>query len=250
MFANDIIYYNVVKYIFLKDSNCLSCYNGGNNMQRTSQNISMAVVRRLPKYHRYLEGLLDKEIYRISSKELSRIMGLTASQIRQDLNCFGGFGQQGYGYNVEELYKEIGKILGLVRDYKSIIVGAGNLGQAISNYSDFQKKGFKLKAMFDINPKLIGLKIREVEIHDLDHMKDFIKANDIEVGIICVPAEKSQETADKLVAGGIKGIWNFAPCDIRVPDHIVIENVHLSESLYTLSYLLNEYSAADLENPK
>jgi redox-sensing transcriptional repressor len=216
-------------------------------MQRTSQKVSMAVIRRLPKYYRYLEGLLNKEIYRISSKELSRIMGLTASQIRQDLNCFGGFGQQGYGYNVEELYKEIGKILGLVREYKSVIVGAGNLGQAIANYSDFQRKGFKLEGMFDINPKLIGLKIRDVEIFDLDQLENFIKENNIEIGIMCVPLEKAQETADKLIAGGVKGIWNFAPFDIRVPDNIVIENVHLSESLYTLSYLLNEFNNPDAE---
>ena len=218
------------------------------DMQRTSQKVSMAVIRRLPKYHRYLEGLLNKEIYRISSKELSRIMGFTASQIRQDLNCFGGFGQQGYGYNVEELYKEIGKILGLVREYKCVIIGAGNLGQAIANYSDFQKKGFKIKAMFDINPKLTGLKIRDIEIYDLDGLSDFIKENNIEIGIMCVPLEKSQETANKLVAGGVRGIWNFAPYDIRVPDHIVIENVHLSESLYTLSYLLNEYDNPDIED--
>lgn len=214
----------------------------GSLMQRTSQKVSMAVIIRLPKYYRYLENLLNKEIYRISSKELSRIIGFTASQIRQDLNCFGGFGQQGYGYNVEELYKEIGKILGLVREYKSVIIGAGNLGQAIANYSDFQRKGFKLKAMFDINPKLIGLKIRDVEILDVDNLEDFIKENDIEVGIICVPFSKAQETADRLIAAGIKGIWNFAPFDIKVPDNIVIENVHLSESLFTLSYLLNEYN--------
>lgn len=167
-------------------------------------------------------------------------MGLTASQIRQDLNCFGGFGQQGYGYNVEELYNEIGKILGLTRTYKSVIVGAGNLGQALANYSDFQRKGFKLVGMFDINPKLIGLKIRDVEIYDVDKLVDFVRENEVEVGIMSVPLEKAQETADKLVEGGVRGIWNFAPFDVKVPDHIVIENVHLSESLYTLAYLLNE----------
>lgn len=209
-------------------------------MQRTSSKVSMAVIRRLPKYHRYLEGLLEKEIYRISSKELSRIMGLTASQIRQDLNCFGGFGQQGYGYNVEELYKEIESILGLSKAYPSVIVGAGNLGQAIANYSGFHQKGFELKGIFDINPKLIGLKIRDVEIYDIDQIEDFVRDNKIQVGIICVPREKAQEIANKLVAGGIKGIWNFAPFDVRVSEGTVIENVHLSESLYTLTYLLNE----------
>ncbi|RBP44112.1 redox-sensing transcriptional repressor Rex [Garciella nitratireducens] len=209
-------------------------------MERSSQKVSMAVVRRLPKYYRYLEDLLHKEIYRISSKELSKIMGLTASQIRQDLNCFGGFGQQGYGYNVEELHKEIGKILGLTKRYKTVIVGAGNIGQAIANYSHFEQKGFELKGIFDINPKLIGLKIRDVEIYDVDYLEDFVKENNIEIGVICVPREKAQETAEKLVAGGVRGIWNFAPYDIKIPENIVLENVHLSESLYILTYLLNE----------
>lgn len=209
-------------------------------MERSPQKVSMAVVRRLPKYYRYLEDLLNKEIYRISSKELSKMMRLTASQIRQDLNCFGGFGQQGYGYNVEELHMEIGKILGITRKYKTIIIGAGNIGQAIANYSYFEQKGFELQAMFDINPKLIGVKIRDVEIYDVDYLEDFVKKNDIDIGVICVPREKAQEISEKLVRAGIKGIWNFAPYDIRIPENIVLENVHLSESLYTLAYLLNE----------
>ena len=217
-------------------------------MERTSQKVSMAVIRRLPKYYRYLEDLLNKEVYRISSKELSKIMRLTASQIRQDLNCFGGFGQQGYGYNVEELHREIGKILGITRKYKTIIVGAGNIGQAIANYSHFEKKGFELQAMFDINPKLIGLKIRDVEIYDVDYLEDFVKENNIDVGIICVPREKAQEITEKLVGSGIKGIWNFAPYDIRIPENVVLENVHLSESLYTLAYLLNENAETDQDN--
>lgn len=213
---------------------------GGNNMERSSHKVSMAVIRRLPKYYRYLEGLLKKDINRISSKELSRIMGLTASQIRQDLNCFGGFGQQGYGYNVAELHNEIAKILGLNKHYSSVIVGAGNLGQAIANYSNFQRQGFELKGMFDINPKLIGLRIRDVEIHDIDNIEGFVRENDIEIGIIAVPLENAQDIADKLVAGGVKGIWNFAPFDVKVPENVEIEHVHLSESLYTLTYLLNE----------
>lgn len=209
-------------------------------MHRASSKVSMAVIRRLPKYHRYLESLLEKEVYRISSKELSKIMGLTASQIRQDLNCFGGFGQQGYGYNVEELYQAIENILGLNKGYPSVIVGSGNLGQAIANYSEFNQKGFELKGMFDINPKLIGLKIRDVEIYDIDELEDFVRDNKVQVGIMCVPREKAKETANMLIAGGVKGIWNFAPYDVKVPEGIVIENVHLSESLYTLTYLLNE----------
>ncbi len=208
-------------------------------MEKDFSKISMAVIRRLPKYHRYLKELLDKDIRRISSKELSEIIGFTASQIRQDLNNFGGFGQQGYGYNVEALYLEIGKILGLNQVYSTIIVGAGNLGQAIANYTNFTKSGFLPKAMFDINPRLVGLKMRDLEILDADTMEDFIRDNNIDIGIICTTKEQAQQIADRLVKSNIKGIWNFAPTDLEVPDTVVIENVHLSESLYTLSYLLN-----------
>ncbi|WP_026478943.1 redox-sensing transcriptional repressor Rex [Alkaliphilus transvaalensis] len=209
-------------------------------MNRDFSNVSMAVIRRLPKYHRYLKDLLDKEVYRISSRELSRSIGFTASQIRQDLNCFGGFGQQGYGYNVEELYKEIGKILGLDKTYTTVIIGAGNLGQAIANYASFNRYGFQLKALFDTNPKLIGMKIRDTEILDLDDLEDFIQKNNIEIGFICTPKEVAQDVADKLTSANIKGIWNFAPVDLKVPKDVIVENVHLSESLFILSYLLNE----------
>lgn len=207
----------------------------------------MAVVRRLPKYHRYLQELLEKEIYRISSKELSKLIGFTASQIRQDLNCFGGFGQQGYGYNVEELYKEIEKILGLNRTYKMIIVGAGNLGQAVANYTNFEKSGYELLALFDINPRLIGMKIRDIPFRDVDELGEFTNENEIDIVVISTPREFAQGIVDKLNKDNVKGIWNFAPTDIKVPEHIIVENVHLSESLYTLSYLLNE---KDLEVDK
>ncbi|WFD10004.1 redox-sensing transcriptional repressor Rex [Tepidibacter hydrothermalis] len=205
-----------------------------------SKQISMAVIRRLPKYYRYLRDLLDRDIYRISSKELSEIIGFTASQIRQDLNNFGGFGQQGYGYNVEELYNEIGKILGIDKGYNTVIVGAGNLGQAIANYSGFQKSGFEIKALFEANPRLIGLKIRDLEIFDIEDIEDYIKENDIEIAVICTPKESAQDIADRLSKSGISGIWNFAPVDLNLPENLVVENVHLTESLYTLSYLLNE----------
>ncbi len=202
--------------------------------------ISMAVIRRLPKYHRYLKELLNKDIKRISSKELSEIIGFTASQIRQDLNNFGGFGQQGYGYNVEELYSEIGKILGLEKVYKLIVIGSGNLGQALANYTNFERVGFKVQAMFDINPRLIGLKFRDVEIFDLDYLNEFVKNNEVDMAIISTNRESAQEVADKIVGSGIKAIWNFAPTDIRVPDDIIVENVHLIESLLTLTYLYKE----------
>jgi len=206
-------------------------------------NISMAVIRRLPKYHRYLKELLDKEIYRISSKELSRLIGFTASQIRQDLNCFGGFGQQGYGYNVEELYNEIGKILGLDKTYKLIIIGAGNLGQAIANYTSFEKSGFELLALFDVNPKLIGMKIRDIPFRDVDELEQFTLENHVDIAVVCTPKEFAQGIVDKLNEKNVKGIWNFAPTDLKVPKDIIVENVHLSESLFTLSYLLNEREA-------
>jgi redox-sensing transcriptional repressor len=200
----------------------------------------MAVIRRLPKYYRYLGELMEKNITRISSKEFGRILGFTASQIRQDLNCFGGFGQQGYGYNVKELREEIGNILGLNKKYNTIIVGAGNLGQAIANYSGFGESGFVLKGMFDINPRLIGISIRTVKIMDIDEMKDFIHREKINVAIICTPKEGAQDVANRLVGAGIKAIWNFAPTDINVPEDVIVENVHLSESLMVLAYLMNE----------
>lgn len=205
-----------------------------------NKNISMAVIRRLPKYHRYLGDLLDKDIQRISSKELSDIIGFTASQIRQDLNNFGGFGQQGYGYNVEALYNEIGKILGLDRTYKAILIGAGNLGQAIANYSGFRKAGFEIKALFDANPKMIGLRIREFEILDSDSIEEFIIQNDIDIAILCIPKNGAQELVNRIVRVGIKGVWNFAPIDLEVPQDVIVENVNLTESLFTLSYLMKE----------
>jgi redox-sensing transcriptional repressor len=202
--------------------------------------ISMAVIRRLPKYHRYLAELLRKDIDRISSKELSEKIGFTASQIRQDLNNFGDFGQQGYGYNVRELHREISKILGLDKEYSTVIIGAGNLGQAIANYSRFEKSGFHLKGIFDKNPKLIGIRIRDVEVKDIDMLPQFLGANQIDIGVMCVPRESAQDVADMLVKCGVKGIWNFAPTDVNVPEDITVENVHLSESLMTLSYRMNE----------
>lgn len=202
--------------------------------------ISITVIRRLPKYYRYLEDLMNKGINRISSQELSELTGFTASQIRQDLNNFGGFGQQGYGYNVEELHNELGKILGLTTVYKAVIAGAGNLGQAIANYKGFEDAGFKVVSLFDKNPKLIGLKIRDIEIRDVDIMEQFIKENGIDIGIITAPKESAQEIANTFVRAGVKGIWNFAPIDLVVPESVVVENVRLNESLFILSYFLRE----------
>ncbi len=204
--------------------------------------VSVTVIRRLPKYYRYLGELLRRGTNRISSQELSNMTGFTASQIRQDLNNFGGFGQQGYGYNVEELHKQLGKILGLDKTYNTVIAGAGNLGQAVANYKGFADAGFKVLSLFDKNPKLIGLKIRDLEIRDVDELGDFIKKNNVEIGIITTPKENAQDIANIYMKSGIKGIWNFAPADLKVNDDVVIENVHLNESLFTLSYFLNNKS--------
>ncbi|MGL4772368.1 MAG: redox-sensing transcriptional repressor Rex [Clostridium sp.] len=203
------------------------------------KNISMAVIKRLPKYHRYLNELMKNDVDRISSKELGEKIGFTASQIRQDLNCFGDFGQQGYGYNVRDLYNQISTILGLDREYKTIIVGAGNIGQAIANYSRFDKIGFNLQAIFDANPKLVGMRIRDIEIEDIDNLQNYIKENQVDIGIVCVPRINAQKVADLLVEGGVQGIWNFAPVDLVVPNEVIVENVHLSESFLTLIYLLH-----------
>lgn len=216
-------------------------------MDRESK-VSMTVIRRLPKYYRYLGELLNKGITRISSQELSKLTGFTASQIRQDLNNFGGFGQQGYGYNVEDLHKQLGIILGLDKMYNAVIAGAGNLGQAIANYKGFEDAGFKVLSLFDKNPKMIGLKIRDIEIRDVDLLSQFIKDNDVEIGIITTPKDNAQEVADIYARSGIKGIWNFAPADLIVPDDIVVENVHLNESLFTLSYFLKNHPSFDTES--
>lgn len=198
--------------------------------------ISKAVITRLPRYYRYLGELMESGVERISSNELSNKMKVTASQIRQDLNNFGGFGQQGYGYNVKYLYNEIGKILGIDRQHNLIVVGAGNLGQAIANYANFEKRGFIIKGMFDINPRLIGLVVRGIEIRSLDELEKFIVQNNVQIAAMTIPKTRASEVADRLVNAGIKAIWNFAHTDLVVPDDVVVENVHLSESLMRLSY--------------
>jgi CoA binding domain./Putative DNA-binding protein N-terminus. len=202
--------------------------------------ISKAVINRLPRYYRYLGDLLEKDVVRISSKELSEKMKVTASQIRQDLNNFGGFGQQGYGYNVEYLHSEIGKILGLEKQYNIIIIGAGNLGQALANYADFERRGFIVKGIFDINPKLIGMSVRGIEIKNMDELEDFVRNNQVDIAALTLPKAKAPQVASDLVKWGIKGIWNFAPTDLHLPDDVVVENVHLSDSLMKLSYKLSE----------
>lgn len=198
--------------------------------------ISSAVIKRLPRYVRYLEELLDSGVERISSGDLSRRMNVTASQIRQDLNNFGGFGQQGYGYNVKFLHDEITKILGIDRPHSIVIVGAGNLGRALANYANFEKKGFIVKGMFDTNPGLMNTECRGARVMPMSAMADFIRDNSIEILALTIPKTSATEVVTEAVRAGIKGIWNFAHIDLDVPDNVVVENVHLSESLMTLSY--------------
>ena len=200
--------------------------------------ISSAVIRRLPRYYRYLGELMETGVQRISSKELSARMKVTASQIRQDLNNFGGFGQQGYGYNVQYLYEEIGKILGIDREHNMLIIGAGNLGKAIINYSDFEKRGFIIKGIFDNNPKLKGTKIRGIEVMMMDELTDFISENAIEIVALTIPKEAAKQIARVVADAGVKAIWNFAHTDLNLPDDVIVENVHLSESLMRLSYTI------------
>lgn len=204
--------------------------------------ISQAVIGRLPRYFRYLGELRDKGVERISSQELSRLMRVTASQIRQDFNNFGGFGQQGYGYNVEFLYKEIGRILGLDKTHHLIIIGAGNLGQALGNYINFERRGFILKGIFDKNPALYGKKVREIEVQPMDRVEEFVRENDIDIAVLTVPKSSAVEVAETLAVNGIKAFWNFAHVDLNVPEGIQVENVHLSDSLMKLSYNLERYN--------
>ncbi len=204
----------------------------------TESRISSAVIKRLPRYYRHLGELIAMDVERISSNELSVRMKVTASQIRQDLNHFGGFGQQGYGYNVKYLYTEIAKILGLDKKHNVIIIGAGNLGRAIANYANFEKRGFVVSAIFDINKELKGQKVRDISIRHLEELDEFAKNNIIDIAALAIPKEEAVKVADRLVKLGIKAFWNFAHTDLSVPDDVIVESVHLSESLMRISYKL------------
>ena len=200
--------------------------------------ISQAVISRLPRYLRFLGELQDEGVERVSSQELSDIMRVTASQIRQDLNNFGGFGQQGYGYNVGYLYGEIAKILGLHKEHNLIIVGAGHLGQALVNYMNFERRGFLFRGIFDIDRRIQGTQIRGITVRPMEEMGQFVRENDIDIAVLTIPKSGAAKTAEQLVSYGIKGIWNFAHVDLHVPEDIKVENVHLSDSLMKLSYNL------------
>ncbi len=202
-----------------------------------NDSISMSVIKRLPRYYRFLGELKNKGVTRISSRELSNKMGLTASQIRQDFNCFGGFGQQGYGYNVEQLHYEIGKILGLGNGFKTILIGAGNLGRAIAAHMSFEARGFNLIGIFDKNEAMAGNMVRGIPVRQTDGLDDFCREYHPTVAVLCIPSEGAAATVDQLIELGIKGFWNFSHCDIAAKHPgVAVENVHLSDSLMTLSY--------------
>ena len=199
--------------------------------------VSLSVIKRLPKYYRYLESINERGIVRVSSKELSEITGLTASQIRQDLNHYGCFGQQGYGYNVRELMDELSKIIGVDKNYQMVLIGFGNIGHALYQYKSFKELGYEFSAVFDKNPDVY--KDSDVEVTNIDKLPEYLANNNIDIGIIATPKEVAQDISDILCQGNVKGIWNFSPVDLKTSNGVVLENVHLDESLFTLTYFIN-----------
>ena len=215
--------------------------------------VSAAVIKRLPRYHRYLGDLLREGKFRISSAELSRMMNVTASQIRQDLNCFGGFGQQGYGYNVKYLHGKISELLGVNKGFTAVIVGAGNLGRALAATHMFERRGVCRLALFDSNPEIIGTDIYGLPVYSVDTLADFCRENGVSIGVLTVPKEAAYEVAETMANAGVMGIWNFANMELKLPDHkdVIVENIHLGDSLMTLCYELktkNDETEGDSEN--
>ena len=210
-------------------------------MTKRNSKVSTAVIRRLPRYYRHLTELQRKGVVRISSSALGKSMGLTASQIRQDLFCFGGFGQQGYGYKVDLLREEIGEILGISRGHTAVVVGAGNLGRALMGNFEFGSSGFRLLAAFDVRPDTVGRTIGGAPVLHVDGLEDFLAKNQVDVGLLTVPRCAAQSVGERLVAGGVAGIWNFTNGEVSFPgSDVVVENVHFSDSLLSLSYFVSE----------
>jgi len=207
-------------------------------MSENTKKVSKIVIRRLPRYYRYLSDLMEEGVDRISSSSLAERMGVTASQIRQDFNCFGGFGQQGYGYNVFQLHSVIGEILGLNEGHKTILLGAGNLGHALANYPGFARRGFKLVGIFDNNPEIIGTQINGIEVMDIKNLEKQFKILKPDIAILTIPKKFAQEVSDRICDLGIRGIWNFSYMELRAKGDVEIENVHLSDSLMTLSHTI------------
>ena len=209
---------------------------------KKSTEVPVAVIRRLPRYHRFLGELLRREISRISSAELSEIMGVTASQIRQDLNCFGGFGQQGYGYNVEYLYETIGSLLGVDEGYTAVIVGAGNLGRALVNSHMFERRGVKRVAMFDVDPAIVGKTVNGIPVYGMDTLEDYFQKQAVDIAVLTTPKDAAEGVALRLARAGVKGIWNFSNMELAIPEcpEVLIENIHMGDSLMLLCYRLKD----------
>ncbi len=203
--------------------------------------VSPAVIKRLPRYYRYLRELLQSDILRISSGELSKLMHVTASQIRQDLNCFGGFGQQGYGYNVKYLYGKIGDILGVSHNFNAVIIGSGNLGRALAASPLFERRGIRLTALFDNSPDVIGKEFSGYTVKSMDELEEYCKSNTVNIAVLALPKTVVRETAEQLADMGIKGLWNFASTEIDLTHKgVVTQNVHMGDSLMTLCYELTK----------
>lgn len=208
--------------------------------------ISNAVIRRLPRYFRHLNDLHDAGVIRISSSALGKSLGSTASQIRQDLSCFGEFGQQGYGYNVETLRNEIADILGINNDHTAIVLGAGNLGRALIENFHFERSGFTLTAAFDTNPAIVGTTIREVPVYHADTLEEFLAAHHTDVAVLTVPQRVTHQSAQRLIAAGVQGIWNFTNLELNISDpSVIVEDVHFADSLLALSYMISDRDAAN-----
>lgn len=208
--------------------------------ERKHSGIPIAVIKRLPVYQRYLHDLQQKGVSRISSRELAEKIGITASQLRQDLSWFGSFGQQGYGYRVNELLDEVERILGLHHNSAMVLAGAGHLGRAIVNYANFKRRGFQIEAIFDSNPEKIGTVIDEIEVSDISDLSSYLANHSIQIGVVTTPAGVAQEVVEVMVQGGVKGIWNFAPVSLKVPDDVIVEHVHIGESLMVLSLKMQQ----------
>lgn len=206
----------------------------------TTTHIPAAVVRRLPGYYRHLAEREQQGETRISSQEMSERLGLTASQIRQDINCIGGIGQQGFGYHIHELKARIAEILGMTRSYHMIILGAGNLGRALANYASFRQLGYEVCAVFDNATAMVGKQVAGLPVQSIDTLEAWLAAHPVDIGVLCVPPDNAQEAFDRLVDGGVRGIWNFAPIDLKAPPNVALNNVHLSDSLQILSYRMRE----------
>jgi redox-sensing transcriptional repressor len=200
-------------------------------------NVPTAVIKRLPRYHRYLGDLIRDGRLRISSAELSRMMGVTASQIRQDLNCFGGFGQQGYGYNIKYLHGKISELLGVTEGYNAIIVGAGNLGRALAATHMFERRGVNRLAMFDIDERVVGTSIYGIPVYHVSTLGEFCKSKKVDIAVLTVPKEAAEEVAGVMAEAGVRGFWNFANMELTLPHPTaIVENIHLGDSLMTLCY--------------